>query len=143
MTTKKQPGLVAAKSAIAINEEPKLRLEVAALKIERDFWVEQARNLQNHLQTVMRGQAAMLEQMARGGIQESEVLQSIEQVQQELRQPLTSVEAIAALTASIRPGTQGAYTQLHCDERGRPISSLSDSDRAWNRAQRIKGGKAA
>ena len=143
MATKKQPSLVVAKSTIAIDDAPRLRLEIAALKVERDFWVEQARNLQNHLQTVMRGQAAMLEQMARGGIQESEVLQSIAQVQQELRQPLTSVEAVAALTASIRPGTQGTYTQVHCDEKGRSKTALSDSDKARNRAQRLKGSKAA
>lgn len=126
-----------------INDAPRLRLELAALKMERDFWVEQARNLQNHLQTVMRGQAAMLEQMARGGIQESEVMQSIAQVQQELRQPLTSVEAVAALAASIRPGTQGAYTPVHSGEVCLGTSSLPGSDRARNRAQRINGGKAA
>lgn len=112
MATKKQPSLVVAKSTIAINEAPKLRLELAALKVERDFWVEQARNLQNHLQTVMRGQAAMLEQMGRGPIHESDVHAAIQQVAQELREPLTTVEAIAALTAGQRHGTQGAYTAV-------------------------------
>ena len=137
--------------AETFNEVPRLRLELAALKVERDFWVEQARNLQNHLQTVMRGQAAMLEQMAKGGIQETEVLQSIALVQHELRQPLTSVESVVALTATMRPGTQGAYTAVHAgdkahaidaaicyDENGRAISSLIDADKARNAAQRKK-----
>ena len=41
-----------------------LRAKLAVVEQEREFWTEQARNFQNHLQVVMRGQAAMLEQMA-------------------------------------------------------------------------------
>ncbi|MDR0457840.1 MAG: hypothetical protein LBH10_02240 [Burkholderiaceae bacterium] len=52
------------KSNPAAEEVARLRVQLAAMKVERDFWVEQARALQNHLQTVMHGQAAILEQMA-------------------------------------------------------------------------------
>lgn len=38
------------------------------LKVERDFWAEQCRVLQNQLQTVMRGQGVLLEQMARSTV---------------------------------------------------------------------------
>lgn len=105
-------ALAVARNMLPTSEAARLRLELAALKVERDFWVEQARNLQNHLQTVMRGQAAMLEQMGRGPIHESDVHAAIQQVAQELREPLTTVEAIAALTAGQRSGTQGAYTAV-------------------------------
>lgn len=105
--------LAVARNMLPTSEAARLRLELAALKVERDFWVEQSRNLQNHLQTVMRGQAAMLEQMGRGPIHESDVHAAIQQVAQELREPLATVEAIAALTASQRPGTQGSYTAVH------------------------------
>ena len=87
-----------------------LRAKLAVVEQEREFWTEQARNFQNHLQTVMRGQAAMLEQMARTSITADDAQQCVAQISHELRQPLTSIEATKAVISSVREGTQGAYT---------------------------------
>lgn len=89
-----------------------LRAKLAVVEQEREFWTEQARNFQNHLQTVMRGQAAMLEQMARTSMTADDVQQCVAKVSAELRQPLTSIEATKALVSSVREGTQGAYTAV-------------------------------
>ena len=89
-----------------------LRAKLAVVEQEREFWTEQARNYQNHLQTVMRGQASMLEQMARTTMTADDVQQCVAQVSAELRQPLTSIEATKALVSSVREGTQGAYTAV-------------------------------
>lgn len=88
----------------------RLKAQLLIVEQEREFWTEQARNLQNHLQTVMRGQAAMLEQMARTSMTADDVQQCVAQVSHELRQPLTSIEATKAVISSVRDGTQGAYT---------------------------------
>lgn len=79
---------------------------------ECEFWTEQARNYQNHLQVVMRGQAAMLEQMARSNMTAADVQACVDQVADELRQPLTQIEATKAVISSVREGTQGAYTAV-------------------------------
>ena len=88
----------------------RLKAQLAVKGQECEFWTEQARNYQNHLQTVMRGQAAMLEQMARTTMTADDVQQCVAQVSHELRQPLTSIEATKAVISSVREGTQGAYT---------------------------------
>ena len=88
----------------------RLLAKIAVVEQEREFWSEQARALQNHLQTVMRGQAAMLDQMARTSMTADDVQQCVAQVSAELRQPLTSIEATKAVISSVREGTQGAYT---------------------------------
>lgn len=87
-----------------------LRAKLAVVEQEREFWTEQARNFQNHLQTVMRGQASMLDQMARTSMTADDVQQCVAQISHELRQPLTSIEATKAVISSVREGTQGAYT---------------------------------
>ena len=87
-----------------------LRAKLAVVEQEREFWTEQARNYQNHLQTVMRGQASMLEHMARTSMTADDVQQCVAQISHELRQPLTSIEATKAVISSVREGTQGAYT---------------------------------
>lgn len=92
------------------SEAEQLRLQLAAMKIERDFWVEQSRTLQNHLQTVLRGQAAILEQIGRSAVGADDVHHAIAQMGAELRQPLTTVEATVALASAAREGSQGAYT---------------------------------
>ena len=86
------------------------KAELAIKGQECEFWTEQARNCQNHLQVVMRGQAAMLEQMARTSMTADDVQQCVAQISHELRQPLTSIEATKAVISSVRDGTQGAYT---------------------------------
>ena len=88
----------------------RLLAKIAVVEQEREFWSEQARALQNHLQTVMRGQAAMLDQMARTSMTADDVQQCVAQISHELRQPLTSIEATKAVISSVREGTQGAYT---------------------------------
>ena len=90
----------------------RLLAKIAVVEQEREFWSEQARALQNHLQTVMRGQAAMLDQMARTTMTADDVQQCVAQVSHELRQPLTSIEATKAVISSVREGTQGAYTAV-------------------------------
>ena len=86
-------------------------------KQECEFWTDQARNLQNHLQTVMRGQANMLEQMARSSMTADDVQACVEKVACELRQPLTQIEATKALVSSVRKDTQGAYTAVNSKKK--------------------------
>lgn len=96
--------------AAAERDIERLKAQLLVVEQEREFWTEQARNYQNHLQTVMRGQAAMLEQMARTSMTADDVQQCVVKVSHELRQPLTSIEATKAVISSVREGTQGAYT---------------------------------
>ena len=91
----------------------RLKAQLAVKGQECEFWTEQARNYQNHLQVVMRGQAAMLEQMARTTMTADDVQQCVAQVSHELRQPLTQIEATKAVISSVREGTQGAYTPVN------------------------------
>ena len=95
-----------------VTENVQLRLRLSAMQVERDFWMEQARNIQNHLQTVLRGQANILEQMGRSAVCEDDVHAAIADMGNQLRQPLTTVEATAALAAASRKGSQGAYTSV-------------------------------
>lgn len=89
------------------------KAQLAVKGQECEFWTEQARNYQNHLQVVMRGQAAMLEQMARTSMTADDVQQCVAQVSHELRQPLTQIEATKAVISSVRENTQGAYTPVN------------------------------
>ena len=91
----------------------RLKAQLLVVEQEREFWTEHARNCQNHLQTVMRGQAAMLEQMARTTMTADDVQQCVAQVSHELRQPLTQIEATKAVISSVREHTQGAYTPVN------------------------------
>ena len=91
----------------------RLLAKIAVVEQERESWTEQARNFQNHLQTVMRGQAAMLDQMARTSMTADDVQQCVAKVSHELRQPLTSIEATKAVISSVRENTQGAYTPVN------------------------------
>ena len=91
----------------------RLKAQLAVKGQECEFWTEQARNFQNHLQVVMRGQAAMLEQMARTTMTADDVQQCVAQVSHELRQPLTQIEATKAVISSVRENTQGAYTPVN------------------------------
>lgn len=93
-------------------EIERLKAQLAVKTQECEFWTEQARNYQNHLQIVMRGQASMLEQMARSSMTADDVQQCVAQVSAELRRPLTSIEATKALVSSVRKDTQGAYTSV-------------------------------
>lgn len=82
----------------------------SALLIERDFWVEQGRNLQNALQTSQRMYADLFDQLGRGVVTDSSIADNLAMASEHLNQPLTSVEAIRGLTASMHESTQGEYS---------------------------------
>lgn len=98
-----------------------LELRLSAMQVERDFWCEQARSIQNHLQTVMRGQSAILDQMARSAVCPDDVHAAIASMGAQLRQPLTTVEATAALAAAAREGSQGSYTAVNQSARHKQV----------------------
>lgn len=81
-----------------------------ALLIERDFWVEQGRNLQNSLQTSQRMYADLFDQLGRGVVTDQSISDNLAMASEHLHQPLTSVEAIRGLTASMDKATQGEYS---------------------------------
>lgn len=81
-----------------------------ALLIERDFWVEQGRNLQNSLQTSQRMYADLFDQLGRGVVTNESINDNLALASAHLHQPLTSVEAIRGLTASMHESTQGEYS---------------------------------
>ena len=92
-----------------------LQVKLSAMQQERDFWCEQARVLQNQLQSVFRGQAAILDQMAHNSVMPDDVHAAISDMGAQLRHPLTTVEAAVALSAASRMGSQGAYTAVNTD----------------------------
>ena len=81
-----------------------------AIVIEREFWVEQGRNLQNALQTSQRMYSNLYDQLGQGVVTDQSIADNLALASQELCQPLTSVEAIRALTSSMDKATQGNYT---------------------------------
>ncbi len=84
----------------------------AALLIERDFWVEQGRNLQNNLQTWQKLYSNMYDQLGRGVVTDQDIKENLALASEQLRQPLTTVEAVRGLTASMDAATQGRYTSV-------------------------------
>ena len=98
-------------------ENAQLKKELAASKakqqallIERDFWVEQGRNLQNSLQTSQRMYSDLFDQLGRGVVTDQSIADNLAMASEHLHQPLTSVEAIRGLTASMHESTQGEYS---------------------------------
>ena len=83
-----------------------------ALLIERDFWVEQGRSLQNQLQTWQRMYSGLYDQIGRGVVTEESISENLAMASEELRQPITTVEAVRALTAGLKDNTQGQYTSV-------------------------------
>lgn len=81
-----------------------------ALLIERDFWVEQGRNLQNSLQTSQRMYSDLFDQLGRGVVTDQSIADNLAIASEYLQQPLASVEAIRGLTASMHESTQGEYS---------------------------------
>lgn len=94
-------------------ENASLKAKQQALLIERDFWVEQGRSLQNNLQTWQRMYSSMFDQLGRGVVTDQSIADNLAIASEHLQQPLTSVEAIRALTASMDTATQGGYTPLN------------------------------
>lgn len=100
---------------IAENKRLTIRLAASeakqkAIVIEREFWVEQGRNLQNALQTSQRMYSNLYDQLGQGVVTDQSIADNLALASQELCQPLTSVEAIRALTSSMEESTQGNYT---------------------------------
>ncbi len=102
-------------------ENTQLRTRLMAMQVERDFWSEQARTIQNHLQTVLRSQATILDQMARSAVREDDVHAAIADMGQQLRQPLTTVEATMALAAAARDSSQGKYTAVNSSKPNKQV----------------------
>lgn len=67
------------KKKIAISEAKQ-----QALLIERDFWVEQGRNLQNALQTSQRMYADLYDQLGRGVVTDESIAENLALASQEL-----------------------------------------------------------
>ena len=105
------------KNKLAISEAKQ-----KAVLVERDFWVEQGRSLQNQLQTSQRIYADLFDQLGRGVVTEDSLAENLALASQELRQPLTTVEAIRALTSSMEEASQGAYTMRHA---GEPMGNIN------------------
>lgn len=109
-------------------ENQTLRIRLAAsenkqkaLLVERDFFVEQGRSLQNQLQLANRMHADLFDQLGRGTVTEESIANNLAMASEELRQPLATVEAVRALTASMDQATQGEYSLRNADSRQRSI----------------------
>lgn len=94
-----------------------------AVLVEREFWVEQGRSLQNALQISQKMYAGLFDQLGRGVVTEDSIAENLALASQELCQPLTTVEAIRALTSSMEEASQGAYTMRHA---GEPMGTISN-----------------
>lgn len=92
-----------------------LNAKQQALLIERDFWVEQGRSLQNHLQTWQGMYSKLFDQLGRGVVTEQDLTNNLAMVSHELQQPIATVEAVRALTASMN-GVQGQYTSVYANQ---------------------------
>jgi len=90
-----------------------------ALLVEREFWVEQGRMLQNQLQTWQAMYAALFDQLGRGVVTDQDIQNNLALAAQELRQPVAAVEAVRAMTAMLKQDTQGQYTGVHQDREPR------------------------
>lgn len=93
-------------------ENQRLQGKMQAMLVERNFWVEQGRNLQNQLQTWQRMYADLFDQLGRGVVTEQSIADNLALASEELRQPVTGIAAVEALVASQKPDTQGKYTQV-------------------------------
>ncbi|MGQ2385537.1 hypothetical protein [Acinetobacter ursingii] len=100
----------------------------AALLIERDFWVEQGRNLQNNLQTWQKMYSNMFDQLGRGVVTDQDIKENLALASEKLRQPLTTVEAVRGLTASMDAATQGGYTSVKQPSYRRGVLSEKNHD---------------
>lgn len=108
-------------SAKAEKEKALLQGRIDGLVQEKHFWVEQSRAMQNQIQTWQRLYAELLQQAARGPIADDELRSHVSDVCEQLRKPVTGVEAVMALTSSLLTGTQGAYTPV---EGGRGLFGI-------------------
>lgn len=108
------------------NEQLKKRIlaleaKQVALLIERDFWVEQGRSLQNNLQVWQSLYSRMYDQLGRGVVTDADIKENLAEASEQLKQPLTTVEAVRALTASMDAATQGKYTSVNSSTSSKKI----------------------
>jgi len=111
------------------NEQLKKRIlaleaKQAALLIERDFWVEQGRSLQNNLQVWQSLYSRMYDQLGRGVVTDADIKENLAEASAQLKQPLTTVEAVRALTASMDAATQGNYTSVNSSKSSKKIVEM-------------------
>lgn len=109
------------------NDKQKGRMD--ALIVEREFWVEQGRSLQNQLQTWQRMYAGLFDQLGRGVVTEESIAENLAMAAEELRQPVTTVEAVRALTSQLKGDTQGAYTSVGSRTTDRAIDREASTQR--------------
>lgn len=83
-----------------------------ALVIERTFWVEQGRALQNQLQAWQKMHADLFEQLGKGVVTEQTLERNLALASSELRQPIAVVESVNAAFAMLKENTQGRYTSI-------------------------------
>lgn len=94
-------------------EVRRLQAKLDAMVLEREFWVEQSRSLQNHLQNQQRMYSSLLNQLGRsGGVTDAELAENLSMLKDDLLEPITGVEAVRALTAGLSGGCQGEYTAV-------------------------------
>lgn len=103
------------------------RIEAVALsraKLERDFWVEQSRQLQNQLQQSQALNANLTEFLARvgDGITPDDIREMLSDITATLREPVVGVEAVRALTSQLSGG-QGRYTAVDAPKRAKLIGA--------------------
>lgn len=90
----------------------------ASARIERDFFVEQARALQNQVQVWQRMYSDLLAQVQRG-LTDDGVQSAISETRAALEEPVVGIEAVRALTAELSGNAQGHYTAMNTPVRHR------------------------
>lgn len=108
-------------------EMAKMQGRVNSMQIERDFWVEQGRSLQNQVQQWQRMYSGLFDQLGKGVVTDQSIADNLAMAAEELRQPITTVEAIRALTASMQESTQGKYTSVSQRSSDQQIASESSA----------------
>lgn len=84
--------------------------------VEKDFWVEQARGLQNQVQHWQRMYGELLAHVQRGETPD-DVRASVSEAREALAEPVTGVEAVRALIAETSGRAQGKYTTVRAPKR--------------------------
>lgn len=118
----------------AVPAQPGLaQMERDALILERDFWVNQARTLQNQVQMWQAMYSGLLSEIAKGEVN-PDVAAAADVATAALKAPLTAVEAVRAFMAQQLESTQGRYTP-------RDASEPTALEMSVNGMRRLLGGK--
>lgn len=102
-------------------------VEMHRAKVERDFWVEQSRQLQNQLQQSQALNANLTEFLFRTGqgITPDDIRAMLADLTAALREPVVGVEAVRALTAQLSGKTQGSYTPVDAPRRKKLLAGAA------------------